>query len=84
MGHFWGNFGVDHQKLQDQLQRVVALGRELKSFIRLASLIPSKGYGGIIPPIKELPSPLVTAAPAPDDRRQSIRAFTTVRPIRVP
>ena len=58
--------------------------RELRSFIKSVSLIPCKGYGGILPPVQDLAPPVTTAAPAPDDRRRAIWAFMTVRPTRAP
>jgi len=78
------NCAAPVEKLRAMLQIANALDDELRSFINLLSLIPSKGHSGILPPIQRLAPPTTTAAPAPDDRRRAIWAFMTVRPLRVP
>lgn len=77
---YFGNNDAWDRAMRD----IAALGRELKAFIRIISLIPSKGNPGILPPLHRLSPPIITAAPAPDDRRRSIRALYTVRSQRDP
>ena len=77
----------EQAKWEEALQKIIAINdtfrEDFKTFFR-GGLIPHKGYGGPTTPVKELLPPIVTAAPAPDDRRRAIWAFMTVRPTRVP